>query len=67
MPLVHHGWPCPSCGKSSHVVNSRQSPKARIRRRICKFCGHDWHTVEVLETARLRALRLHIESTALSS
>lgn len=43
---------CPSCesGRSA-VIDSRDRPAGRVRRRKCGGCGFRWNTVEVGESA----------------
>ena len=40
-------YPCPECGDGSKIIDSRQRPHFRRRRRECHGCEYRWTTYEV--------------------
>jgi transcriptional regulator NrdR family protein len=40
---------CPSCGKRSSVLDSREKGESVWRRRMCFACGRRWSTREIYE------------------
>lgn len=51
-----HGVPCPFCGESTRVIDSRVVEGAVRRRRSCK-AGHRFTTYERVETATLTVVK----------
>lgn len=42
---------CPACGSSDNSVQNTKLTKdgARLRRRVCSGCNHNWYTLQAAE------------------